>query len=255
MELLSLLPDGIAVWAAILLCAASFLTSGLTAAFGIGGGVTLLALMALILPVGALIPIHGVVQFGSNAGRAWIRRSDINWRAMLYFLAGAIAGSAAGAQFVVNLHDGLLKVLLGVFIFLIVRARVPAMQQTGPAGFSAGGFVTTFVSMFVGASGPLVLALFEKTFDGRRTIVGTHAAAMSFQHVLKVAAFVLAGFAFGEWLPLMAAMIATGYAGTIAGSRLLDGMNDDGFRRGFKILMSLLAIVLVIQGASTLYSR
>jgi hypothetical protein len=39
-------------------------------AFGIGGGAALLAVMASLVPPAALIPVHGVVQVGSNLGRA-----------------------------------------------------------------------------------------------------------------------------------------------------------------------------------------
>ena len=52
------------------LCLASFLGSFITVAFGIGGGALLLALMASMLPPIALIPIHGIIQLGTNATRA-----------------------------------------------------------------------------------------------------------------------------------------------------------------------------------------
>jgi len=44
-----------------LVVAASFATSFLTAAFGIGGGAVLLAILASLMPSAALIPVHGVV--------------------------------------------------------------------------------------------------------------------------------------------------------------------------------------------------
>ena len=43
--LANLLPEGIGAGAALLLAVASFFTSALTAAFGVGGGVAMLALM------------------------------------------------------------------------------------------------------------------------------------------------------------------------------------------------------------------
>ena len=73
--LASFLPEGIGVGAALLLVVASFFTSALTAAFGVGGGVAMLALMGLFVPVAALIPVHGTVQLGSNTGRAWHQRA------------------------------------------------------------------------------------------------------------------------------------------------------------------------------------
>jgi hypothetical protein len=48
----------------------SFAGSFITAAFGIGGGIAFLADCAVLLPPAAIIPIHGVVQLGSNSVRA-----------------------------------------------------------------------------------------------------------------------------------------------------------------------------------------
>ena len=244
------LPAEISPAIALGLCAASFLTSGFTAAFGIGGGVSLLALMGFLLPVGVLIPVHGIVQLGSNAGRALVQRSHIGWPVLAVFLAGAVIGALLGARFVVELDDALLKILLGAFILVTVWLKLPALQKAGWPTFVFGGFATTFVSMFVGATGPLVITLFEKLFAERRQVVATNAAAMVVQHGLKVAAFAFAGFAFAQWLPLLAAMIAAGFAGTLAGSRLLNAMPEASFRTGFRLVMTLLALLMIARGVA-----
>ena len=61
------------------LLAASFAGSFITVVLGIGGGALLLAIMASFLPAAALIPVHGVVQFGSNSTRAALLRDGIQW--------------------------------------------------------------------------------------------------------------------------------------------------------------------------------
>jgi uncharacterized membrane protein YfcA len=61
-ELVSLLPPAMSLLDAGLLVAASLVTSFISAAFGIGGGFTLIALLALLLPPAALVPVHGIVQ-------------------------------------------------------------------------------------------------------------------------------------------------------------------------------------------------
>ena len=71
-ELAYLFPPAMPLLDVGLLIAASLVTSFITAAFGIGGGVVLLAFLALVLPPVALIPVHGVVQLGSNGGRVAI---------------------------------------------------------------------------------------------------------------------------------------------------------------------------------------
>ncbi len=96
------LPAGMGPAVALLLVAASFVTSALTAAFGVGGGMAMLALMGLFIPVAALIPVHGAVQLGSNTGRAWRQRAHVRTDIWLPFVAGSLIGAAVGALFVLQ---------------------------------------------------------------------------------------------------------------------------------------------------------
>lgn len=249
---MSLLPDGLGAGIAALLTAASFVTSFLTGAFGIGGGVAMLGLMGFVLPVAVLVPVHGVVQLGSNAGRAVVQREHVVWGRVAPFVIGAAIGAAAGAPFVVQLDDPVLKIGLGLFILVVTWAKFPGLAKAGAAAMAAGGAFTTFASMFFGASGPLTAVFFAKAFEDRRAYSGSHAAAMTFQHGFKVVAFAFAGFAFAQWLPLMLAMVAAGYAGTVAGARYLNEMPEKNFRFWFSILMTGLALDLVRRGALAL---
>ena len=74
------LPEGIGPVVAGLLIVASFFTSALTAASGVGGGTLMLMLMGMFVPVAALIPVHGAVQLGSNTGRAVHQRAHVRTR-------------------------------------------------------------------------------------------------------------------------------------------------------------------------------
>ena len=254
MDLLTgLLPPGITTGIAAFLVAASFFTSALTAGFGVGGGVAMLAMLGIFLPVAALIPVHGAVQFGSNTGRAWYQRAFIRSDILRPFAVGSLIGAFLGALLVVQLPDAPLKVVLGVFIILISWIRIPGLTGLGRAGLSLAAVLLSFVTMFFGATGPLmspVLAQFIA--DDRKALIATHAAPMVLQHGLKVVAFALLGFAFADWLPLVAAMIATGYLGTITGSRLLERMPEEAFRFWFRILLTLLAADMIRRGVMAL---
>jgi uncharacterized membrane protein YfcA len=212
----------------------------------------MLSIMGLLLPVAALIPVHGAVQLGSNAGRAIVQRDAIVWPAAAPFLAGSAIGAAAGAPFVVAIDDALLKISLGLFILLVTWGKLPALRQPGATLFFSGGLATSFLTMFFGATGPLAAVFLEKAFSERRGYVASHAAIMTAQHLFKIVAFGLAGFAFAGWLPLMVAMIATGLLGTVTGSKLLGRIPETAFRTGFRWLMTILALDLVRRGAFAL---
>lgn len=244
-----LLPDGFSPLVATLLIVASFFTSALTAALGVGGGVALLALMGLFLPVAALIPVHGAVQLGSNTGRAWHQRASIRWPMLWPFLGGSVVGAVAGAMTAIELPDATLKIVLGAFVIIVTWAKIPGFDRLSAAGLVVGGAVISALTMVLGATGPLISAFFGQVIhDDRKALVATHASGMTILHALKIVAFGALGFAFWRWLPLVAAMIATGYAGTVNGTRILHALPEKMFRTGFKWLLTLLALDLIRRG-------
>ena len=244
--LLALLPEGLSALSALILVAAAFVTSAITAAFGIGGGVALLAVMASLVPVAVLIPVHGVVQLGSNAGRAIVQRAHVLWPLIGIFTVGALAGALIGGQLVVSLPEALLKALVGLFILFTVWGPKPRGGQPGNRWWLAlVGFLATLLTMFVGATGPFVAAHLAARLAERRHYVATHAMAMVVQHGLKVLAFGLLGFAFAAWVPMMAAMVAAGFLGTLVGTKLLHALPEATFRTAFKWLLTALAVQLV----------
>jgi len=248
------LPEGIGAPAGALLVVASFFTSALTAAFGVGGGVAMLALLGLFIPVAALIPVHGAIQLGSNTGRAWEQRVHIVREIAGPFIAGSVVGAVAGAFFVVQLPDAVLKLALGLFVIAIIWVKIPGTAQLSHAGLAIGSSVLALLGMFLGATGPLLSAFFAQLIpDNRKALIATHAAGMTVQHALKVIAFAIAGFAFAQWLPFILAMVCSGYLGTLYGTRLLEKLPEKTFRRWFRIGLTLLALDLVRRGLMGLF--
>lgn len=248
------LPAGVPGLLIILLIVSALLTSALTAAMGIGGGVLLLAIMALAMPPAAIIPVHGMVQLGSNANRALLTIRHINLRIILWFLPGVIIGAWLASQFLVELPLPLVQLCIAGFILLLCWGPAIPKVATGRAGTLLAAALTTFISLFVGATGPLVAAFIKQQQAGERlSTVATFAAAMSLQHAPKAIVYGAAGFVFSEWLGLILLMIAAGALGTWAGLHLLKRISDQRFGRLFNLLLTLLALRLIWQAASTWY--
>src|SRR5690606_23179643 len=230
------LPEGFGLLPASLLVLASFFTSALTAVFGIGGGVAMLALLGLFVPVAALIPVHGLIQLGSNTGRAWHQRHHIVRGIASPFIVGSLCGVVIGAFFVLRFPDAVLKLALGLFVIAMTWTKFPGAARIGRAGLVAGSALLAFLSMLFGATGPLFAAAFSQLItDDRKALIATQAAGMTVQHALKVIVFGIAGFSFSKWLPFILLMIASGYLGTIYGTRLLERLPEKSFRLWFKI--------------------
>jgi uncharacterized membrane protein YfcA len=186
------------------------------------------------------------VQLGSNAGRAIVQRSHIQWNFILWVSLGALIGSVIGGRFAYLIPDKWLAAVIGVFVLVTTWLPMPKIIASSRIVQFVGGAIVSAVGMVVGAAGPLVAA-FVRGIPDRRQLVATHAMLNSLQHVIKVIVFVAMGFAVRQYLPLIALMVAAGFIGTTIGSRMLTRVPENVFRLGFRILLSLVALELVRQ--------
>ncbi len=246
---MTFLPAGVDGLTALLLIVVSFFTSALTAAFGIGGGVAMLGALAGTVPPNVIVAVHGVVQLGSNLGRAILQRAFADWPAVWKFMAGAVLGVALGAWLFVSLPERLLLGLLGVFILVMVWVPKPKIPGLAASGLVIGGAISSVLTMFIGATGPFTQALLLPLGLDRKGLIATHAVMMVIQHSLKVIAFGFIGIALVAWLPLVAAMIVSGFIGTVMGTRLLEKMPERLFQVILKALLTLIALDLLRRAA------
>jgi len=241
------LSDGVAM----ALVALSFATSMLTAALGLGGGILMVAAMASVVPPAALIPVHGLVQLGSNSGRAVLFFRHVRRPIVLWFVLGAAVGVTAGALVAVRLPREALLILVGVFVLATTWMPALGRYRVPDRGFTVVGAATAFLTMFAGATGPFLAPfLAPERLGDRYATIGTFAACMTMKHGLKVAAFAAVGFAYLPWLPLVALMIASGFLGTLAGRQVVARLPEARFRTAFKVLLTVLALRLLYQGVT-----
>jgi uncharacterized membrane protein YfcA len=238
------LAPGLGDWSTLALVALSFFTSLITATFSLGGGSLMISAMTLVLPPMAVIPIHGIVQLGSNAGRALVLRRHIQWPFILWVTLGALIGSVMGGRFAWLLPDRWFAAAIGLFVLVTTWMPQPKFITGNRVVQFLGGIVVSAVGMVVGAAGPLVAA-FVRGIPDRQQLVATHATLNTFVHVFKVVVFVAMGFAFRQYLPLILAMVIAGFAGTNVGSRILTRVPERVFRLVFRILLSLVALELI----------
>ncbi len=249
-NIISILIDGtgLDIWGFVIMCAVSFAGSFIAASLGLGGGLLVMATMASLLPPQVLIPLHGIVQLGSNAGRAAIMRANILKHVIPPFLIGTVIGAAIGGNLVVTLPTALLQLVLGVFVLYATWGPKLRTQEPSRRAFFGIGLFGALATMFVGATGPLVAPFAAAASEKRQEVVATHATMMTIQHGFKIIAFGVLGFAFGPYIPLLCGLLACGFAGTWVGKHMLNALPERAFRIGLKTLITLLAIRLLFKG-------
>jgi uncharacterized membrane protein YfcA len=230
---------------ATLLVVLSGVASFMSSAIGLGGGIAMLAVLASVLTPAIALPVHGVVQIGSNMGRAGMLLERVRWPFARSFAVGSVLGVAAGSMIFFALPTNVLRIVLGAFILLTVWVPRFRSSSVGPRGFAIVGVVSAFCTMFIGATGPFLASFLSPGRLTRHGVVATHAACMSAQHGLKIIAFGLLGFAFVEWLPLLAAMVACGLVGTWLGHKVLSRLPERTFAWAFRLILSALALRLL----------
>ena len=242
-----LLPDLISPVMASVLVLAAFLTSALTSAVGIGGGLVLLAVMSAIMPPAAVIPVHGVSQLGANSSRFVFLGRHTAWPILIWFSLGTLLGAGIGAQLYVDLPGWMLRFAIGLFVLFAVWGPKPKGFSPSKMTFGISGAISSFLTMFVGATGPFVAGMLATTSLDRQKMVSTHAAAMVIQHGMKTLVFGFIGFAFADWAFLLAAIIAAGFLGAGVGARILHGLPEKAFRHAFNWTLTIVASYLLFK--------
>lgn len=234
----------------VLLSVIAFATAAFSAIVGMGGGITLLGAMALVLPPVDVIPIHGVVQLASNSTRTVAYFQHASWRLLAPYAIGLIVGVAI----VTSLWSGGqipgFKPFIGCFllIFLVWRRYKPVLRNLplwsyGPLGAVAGG-----LTLFVGATGPFIAPFFLRDDLTKEQVVATKAACQSVGHFLKLPAFAALGYAFVDRWPLLLGMSVAVIFGTFAGKQLQKHLSEAQFVQLFEIVLTAIAVLLVADG-------
>jgi uncharacterized protein len=229
---------------------ASFATAFIGVFTGTAGGLILLAIMAVLMPTTSVIPVHTVVQLGAG-----VTRTMIMWRYVMRstvppFIAGAALGALAGAKVFVALPVAYLQGILGFFILTVTW--LPQLGRFGAerGRFAVLGFVATFAGIFVSATGTIVAPFVASAAPDRRNHAATLGALMMFVHIAKMAAFGFIGFAIGNYIPLMAAMIAAGALGNWLGEEALNRISEQRFRLVLRLFLSALGLQLLWGAAA-----
>jgi uncharacterized membrane protein YfcA len=225
----------------------SFAASFITIAMGIGGGGLLLAVMASLMPLSALIPVHGVIQLGSNVFRASLLLRHVHWPPLAGFTLGSLIGVVSGGLVVVELPGSVVQIGVGLFVIWSVVRTPPKWLSTLPW---VTGVISSFLTMFFGATGLFVANFTKSLILPRQSHVATHAVLMTVQHGLKVAAFAVLGFGFAPWFGFILLLTLAGFAGTLTGRVVLIRLSDRVFKRALDVILILISLRLIWTGVT-----
>lgn len=233
------------------LAAASFITSAIAAAVGIGGGLGLLSMMPSFVPVSAVVPLHGVTQLFSNASRFLLDWRQAETRLLPAYLAGACLGGALGYLFIGQIPDLYLSGVLGAFILLCTWTNLVKRLGRLVTSFFSLAFIQTFLSLFVASVGLISQPMLIKQGLPKNKVIITHAMQMSVLHGFKVLVFVAVGFPFLRYWPTLLAMMAASALGSYCGSFFRNKISEATGTTVLKIGITFFALKMIVDVAAT----
>ena len=248
----------------IILTIAAFITSTISAIIGMGGGIILLGIMAIIIPQGYMvIALHGIIQLISNTTRTFIFRKHLKKHIINEFIIGAFLGiilSIGIIFYLINYFNvitadqidmEILKPLIGFFIIWNITLKKHFKNKvikTENNSFIIVGFLSGLASIFIGATGPLIAPFFINKNFSKENIIANKAACQMITHISKIPIFIyFFNFNYLNKLEMLLPLIVAVFIGTNFGKKILKSIPEDLFMRIFKIALALIATRLILN--------
>lgn len=234
----------------LFLIVAVLLTSTLSGVFGMVGGMFLLWLLLLVMPVTTAIAVQGVIQLIANCSRAYFSRAWTDWVIIAYSTTGLAFAILLLVLVSYTPNIAIVSICIGLLPILVwMPVRSLHLDASRPTHAIVCGFISGAMNIGVGVSGPFADIFFVRTEMDRRQIIATKAALQVLSHIAKIIYYSgsLALLAGSEIISVgMAAPFAI--LGSVLGHRILARLSNEGFRWGTRWLITFVAAFYLFQG-------
>jgi uncharacterized membrane protein YfcA len=239
----------------VVLAAAGGLAAGvITTVAGIGGGISLVALLSLVLDPREVVGLTAPVLMIGNGTRLAMFRGELDRPASGWLLAGAVPAAIAGALLLPRLPARGIQVGMGVLLLTfvavqLVRERLERPPREAaiaapvglPVGLALGGLSAT-----VGGAGPVSAPYLHARGLRKGAFAATSALTNGTTHAFKTLVFVANGVLTIGHLGAAAAASVTVTLGNRAGQAILGRMSEAAFVRVLLVAVTVAAVRLLL---------
>ena len=239
---------------ALIIIAGSLVASIFNAAFSVGGAMIILAITSIVLPVQAIVPIHSTLLIGSTLTRVMFFWEYIDWKIVIPFLLGALAGAFIGARIYIELPDTVIALAIGAVMLVAIWLPKVSWRPRLRHPWAIVGFTHSLLSTLF-AYGAVLHAVILHTGLDRRQVVGTLGGCLSGMSVFKIVGYASFGFDYSPYYHVIAAAVAVSLIGTAIGKMIVDKLSEQKFRFIFRALITVTALRLLYVGVSAIQLR
>lgn len=237
----------------ILIVAVMALTSFLSGILGMGGGIILMGVLVMLLPLASAMVLHALTQISANGIRAWLHRRHIHWGVLSWYLLGGVV--VTGIFFFLWFEVPKPWFFIGLGAMALASNILPRnlrVDVTKPGVAIVCGFLVTAGQLFVGVAGTVLDFFFIHAKLDRYQVVATKAVTQTSGHLMKL-------FFYGTLLAVdyetlaipfwvYVAVVPMAFIGTRLGAEVLYRINDNQFRRYTRWLLNGVGIVYMSRG-------
>lgn len=235
-------------YAAVMVFAGALTGGFVSGLSGFGTGLAALPLWLVVLPPVLAAPLVVVCSVVSQLVTLRAIWHAIDWRRVLPFIVGGLAGVPVGAVLLAILSATAFKLLTGIFLFafsgaMLTRRALPVVTLGGRAADGIVGFGGGVLGGLAGLSGPLPIVWASLRGWGRDA---RRAVFQAFN--LSILLFAFAAQAWAGFVTLeLGRLVLIALPGTLLGSwigrRIYARLDDDRFAR-------LVLWLLLVSGIS-----
>src|SRR5215470_810431 len=132
-------------------------TALLSGVFGMAGGLILVGVLVVIMPLPQAMVLHAVTQMASNGWRALLWRQHIAWKTAFASFAGSLISLGLWSIWLYVPDKAVALLLLGCSPFIVRAIPDSVMPRTlGPSQMLGGSVVCMMLMLVTGVTGPLL---------------------------------------------------------------------------------------------------
>lgn len=231
----------------IIICGS--LISGLT---GLGGGSFILMSLLLFFPPYLALPLHSFTQLIVNILRSGLFFRRVVWNVVGFFSLLMLPGAWLAGEIFDQINPGVLKIVVGSLILISLSPiSYSPMIIPGKKTFLFMGFFSGFASMFIGATGPMVMPFLNRLELSRDEMLSTKSAGQSLLQLSKLISFWGATRIdfdpINRDLPIILLGVLIGVLLSIPLGRKIP---DPKFRMIINGMLMIISVKIVIEGTS-----
>jgi len=234
----------------LLLFFAAYAAAAISGAAGFGGALLLLPMLVTTVGVTQAVPLLTVAQLIGNLSRAGFGFSEIAWRPVALFLAGAVPFSVLGALSFVQFSSVLVTRAIGVAIMVFVFLKYFDLLKikSGRVWLISGGCVVGYLSGVLGSAGPLGAAIFLTLGLPPVAYIASEATTALVMHGVKgliYQHYIVLDQRFWGMAGLMGLAMITG---TWTAKQFVERIPHETFHRWVALILVTLATYMLIHG-------